>query len=77
MFWVQNVISLIVSRESWLVPVNIEWIIVLPVFPLLRVFITGNSFRGLLDWVPIALVLSMVLVNKEIARQRKSVTIKS
>lgn len=62
--WLAFVFKIVTRRDYWVLPVRVEWIAVLPILPLLRVWIAGDAGHpSFVEWTTLCLFLGVVHSN--------------
>jgi hypothetical protein len=62
--WLAFVFKIVTRRDYWVLPVRVEWIAVLPILPLLRVWIAGDAGHpSFVEWTTLCLFVGVVHSN--------------
>jgi len=62
--WLRFVLRIAVQRSYWILPVRPEWVAVLPMLALIRVWLAGDAGHpGFAEWVSIVIFFALVQVN--------------
>jgi hypothetical protein len=63
--WFVFLIRVVTQRDYWVLPVRAEWIAVLPILPLFRVWIAGDAGHpSFVEWTTLCAFFGMILTNR-------------
>ncbi|WP_164658452.1 hypothetical protein [Tropicibacter sp. Alg240-R139] len=63
--WVLFVFRLVAAPGSWVLPVRVEWVAILPLLPLFRVWVAGDAGHpGFGEWIGFGAFFGLVLANR-------------
>lgn len=63
--WVLFVFRLVAAPGSWVLPVRVEWVAILPLLPLFRVWVAGDAGHpGFGEWVGFGAFFGLILANR-------------
>lgn len=63
--WLRFAIRIVLSPESWVLPMRAEWVALLPLVPLSRVWLAGDAGHpAIAEWVALACFFGLLLANQ-------------
>jgi O-antigen ligase len=69
-FWIQQIIRLVIRPHLWVIGIAPEPVMALPILPLIRLMVGGAPFQTVIEWFPLSMFLGFALANERTVRQQ-------